>query len=222
MLSIGETDTGTMPSSTRHRAERPPMTKQRRNTRTEAAIKSAFITLMKQKGLAAMTVSDIARLANINRGTFYTHYTDKFDLCQQLIDDAQNDLTAIMRSSISNNRRNEHGTTEVITYDTILACLQYIKQDYPFFDAISHSGNDMALYNKCKDMLAELLIMESAHINHYPQFADIPPVYAKEMLASSAMSAIWLWLKRGCMEPPETIAHLIDTAKHLAPMDLLQ
>ena len=69
------------------------MTKQQRNTRTEAAIRSAFITLMKQKGLAAMTVSDIARLANINRGTFYKNYTDKFDLCQQLIDDAQNDLT---------------------------------------------------------------------------------------------------------------------------------
>ena len=116
------------------------MTKQQRNTRTEAAIRSAFITLMKQKGLAAMTVSDIARLANINRGTFYTHYTDKFDLCQQLIDDAQNDLTAIMRSSSNNNHRNDHGHTEVISYDMILACLQYIKHDYAFFDAISHSG----------------------------------------------------------------------------------
>lgn len=200
------------------------MTKQQRNTRTEAAIRSAFITLMKQKGLAAMTVSDIARLANINRGTFYTHYTDKFDLCQQLIDDAQNDLTAIMRSSGSNNNhRNDHGHTEVISYDMILACLQYIKHDYAFFDAISHSGNDMELYNKCKDLLAELLMMESAHISQYQRFADdIPPVYAKEMLASSAMSAIWLWLKRGCVEPPETIAHLIDTAKHLAPIDMLQ
>ena len=51
-----------------------------RNTRTEARIKAAFTTLVRTKGFDSMSVSDIARTAGINRGTFYMHYTDKFDL----------------------------------------------------------------------------------------------------------------------------------------------
>lgn len=69
---------------------------QRRHTKTEARIKAAFTTLVKDKGFDAMTVSDLARTANINRGTFYMHYIDKFDLRDQLLDDAIADLTSIL------------------------------------------------------------------------------------------------------------------------------
>ena len=44
-----------------------------RQTKTEAKIKAAFTTLVKNKGFDAMTVSDLAREADINRGTFYMH-----------------------------------------------------------------------------------------------------------------------------------------------------
>ena len=65
----------------------------RRIQRTKMAIREAFITLMNEKGFNAITVSDIAEHANINRGTFYVHYQDKYDLLEktqsELIDQVQ-------------------------------------------------------------------------------------------------------------------------------------
>jgi len=51
----------------------------RRIARTKAAIREALVALIEEKGFDALTVKDIATRANINRGTFYLHYKDKFD-----------------------------------------------------------------------------------------------------------------------------------------------
>lgn len=51
-----------------------------RQTKTELKLQQALTELLPTKGLANMTVSDICRTAGINRGTFYAHYIDKYDL----------------------------------------------------------------------------------------------------------------------------------------------
>src|SRR5579862_8776053 len=48
--------------------------------RTHKLLQEALIELTIQKGFAAVTVSDLTKSAGINRGTFYRHYEDKFDL----------------------------------------------------------------------------------------------------------------------------------------------
>lgn len=200
---------------------------QHRNTRTEGAIKEAFITLTNAKGFDAMTVSDLAREAHINRGTFYTHYTDKFDLRQQLLSNAMSDLTQIMLTPGPSFPRQTTGPQQtgadgqLIPYNALLDGLRYIKNDFAFFDAISHSGNDMQLYNRTKDIITELLLIEAEKVGKKPNRDDIPSVYVREMLAASLTAIVWLWLKRGCDEPPETIATIIDRARTLAPVDLL-
>ncbi|MBT1176782.1 TetR/AcrR family transcriptional regulator [Bifidobacterium callimiconis] len=196
---------------------------QHRNTRTEGAIKEAFITLTNAKGFDAMTVSDLAREAHINRGTFYTHYTDKFDLRQQLLANAISDLTQIMLNpgSALEQPATSGPEGQLIPYAALLGGLRYIKNDFAFFDAISHSGNDMQLYNRTKDIITELLLIEAEKMGKKPGRDNIPAVYAREMLAASLTAIVWLWLKRGCEESPETIATIIDHARTLAPADLL-
>ncbi|MDN6250020.1 MAG: TetR/AcrR family transcriptional regulator, partial [Tetragenococcus koreensis] len=55
-----------------------------RNTQTKVKIKQALIQLLNQKHLEEITVSDITRNSQINRGTFYLHYLDKYDLIEKL------------------------------------------------------------------------------------------------------------------------------------------
>lgn len=45
----------------------------KRNTQTKEKIKRTFIDLINEKGLESMTVRDVARKSEINRGTFYLH-----------------------------------------------------------------------------------------------------------------------------------------------------
>ncbi|MGL3600309.1 TetR/AcrR family transcriptional regulator, partial [Veillonella sp. ZSJB6] len=54
-----------------------------RITRTKQLIKSAFLELIDEHGFEAVTVKAITERAGINRGTFYSHYVDKFDLMEK-------------------------------------------------------------------------------------------------------------------------------------------
>ncbi|KFJ01237.1 TetR/AcrR family transcriptional regulator [Bifidobacterium stellenboschense] len=205
----------------------------KRHTKTEAKIKAAFTTLVQSKGFDAMTVSDIARTAGINRGTFYMHYLDKFDLRQQLIDDTIADLTAILVDDTiadgadADTRTVSHTAGRAICdafrTESISAALRYVRDDYAFFNAISRSGNDMQLYDKLKKVLKQLIVTQAQRLGADPQSAynGIPADYAMEILVSAVSSIIWLWIRRGCRETPEEICRIIEINKSTAPIDIL-
>jgi AcrR family transcriptional regulator len=59
----------------------------RRILKTKEAINKAFLELFSDKEFEQITINDIADRANVNRGTIYLHYTDKYDLLNKCIDD---------------------------------------------------------------------------------------------------------------------------------------
>jgi AcrR family transcriptional regulator len=64
----------------------------RRIEKTRQLIMDTFMELMKEKGFEKLTIRDIAERANINRGTVYLHYIDKYDLLDKCIDNYVNEL----------------------------------------------------------------------------------------------------------------------------------
>lgn len=58
---------------------------QRRN-RTKEHFQLALIDLVKEKGFHSVTVKDIVDKSKYNRSTFYTHYQDKYELAEDLLD----------------------------------------------------------------------------------------------------------------------------------------
>ena len=56
-------------------------------TRTDAAIKEALVELLRSKGLADITVSELARVAHVSRSTFYQHYGNPADVYDALVAD---------------------------------------------------------------------------------------------------------------------------------------
>ncbi|PTK65549.1 TetR/AcrR family transcriptional regulator, partial [Staphylococcus haemolyticus] len=63
------------------------MKEDRRIRKTKSAIKRAFTDLLKKKDLDKITVQDISNQADINRGTFYLHYEDKYMLLTDMEDE---------------------------------------------------------------------------------------------------------------------------------------
>ena len=53
--------------------------------KTVRAIRSAFLELILTKPVHRITVTELARRAEINKGTFYLHYADIYDLYNQLV-----------------------------------------------------------------------------------------------------------------------------------------
>ncbi|WP_019377197.1 TetR/AcrR family transcriptional regulator [Virgibacillus halodenitrificans] len=50
------------------------------NENTKQRIETEFIKLLESEGFERISVKQIAVCANINRGTFYLHYIDKYDV----------------------------------------------------------------------------------------------------------------------------------------------
>jgi AcrR family transcriptional regulator len=59
----------------------------RRIRKTRELIRQALIKLLLKKELSNITVSELAEIADINRGTFYLHYKDVADLFSQIEDE---------------------------------------------------------------------------------------------------------------------------------------
>ncbi len=72
------------------------MTLDRRKKFTRMVLKDSLMTLLKEKQISAITVKEICALADINRSTYYSHYSDQYDLLakieEELIDDMYDTL----------------------------------------------------------------------------------------------------------------------------------
>jgi AcrR family transcriptional regulator len=63
----------------------PPRSVDRRIQRTRQLLRQAFVEVAQEKGLTAVSIQDITERANVNRGTFYAHFPDKYALMSDLI-----------------------------------------------------------------------------------------------------------------------------------------
>lgn len=67
--------------------------KQDRRTRyTRQTIKDTFLELLKQKSFTKITVTEVCKNAEINRGTFYLHYYDIYDVLSDIFNDMTQDM----------------------------------------------------------------------------------------------------------------------------------
>ena len=57
----------------------------RRVQRTQQLLKQAFLEVAQEKGFAAMNIQDVTDRANVNRGTFYAHFPDKYALLETIL-----------------------------------------------------------------------------------------------------------------------------------------
>lgn len=191
----------------------------KRNTGTKQQIKNAFTKLLKEKGIESLTISDIARDANINRGTFYLHYIDKYDLMEKLENDIIDELTKIL---LRDNPNEIEDAIEIIPYNAILNALYYVKSDFEFVEALTGNGGDPMFVEKFKRILEKLILIQIDKTDKLSfSMKGLPEDYAREILLSSATAIVLLWIKKGSLESPEIIAEMLSKAKEISPYELL-
>lgn len=70
----------------------------RRVAKSKQALKQALLALLAEKSYHAVTITEIVRLADCNRGTFYAHYEHKDALLADLIDEVTAGLVEAFRA----------------------------------------------------------------------------------------------------------------------------
>lgn len=75
-----------------------------RVVKTRANIKNTFIELLSEKEFNKITIQNILDEALINRSTFYKHYSDKYELAEQLIDEIVETATSFINERFSDKK----------------------------------------------------------------------------------------------------------------------
>ena len=68
----------------------------RRIRKTRAQMRAGLAYLMKTKSIKEITVKDLVEAADINRSTFYLHYTDIYTMLETI----ENDLICQVQTAI--------------------------------------------------------------------------------------------------------------------------
>ena len=80
----------------------------RRVVRTRKAIRQAFLTLMQETEYQKITITGIAREADIDRKTFYLHYQSVEDLANEIVQDEADRIVRTCLDSLENSDDSEN------------------------------------------------------------------------------------------------------------------
>ncbi len=64
----------------------------RSSIRSKTLIRNALVSLMQEKPFEKITITDIVRRADINRGTFYAHFKDSREVLERIRSDALSEI----------------------------------------------------------------------------------------------------------------------------------
>ncbi len=178
----------------------------RRVIRTENAIKSAFIDLLKKKGFEAITVNDIVNAVNISRGTFYLHYLDKYDLLAKMQDEFIQELSENLTTyfeSVSCECTSQ--TFDKISRGYYNSFLSMFKENAALVLLYLDMDGEFSFMKKLRDLM-EFNLTHNLYFWLNIQNTSIPSQYIFAYLFGSDIHLIIEWLKGKCVEPVEVIA----------------
>jgi len=92
----------------------------RRVQRTRQVLQQAFMDVVQEKGFAATSIHDITERADLNRGTFYLHFEDKYQLLDAVMREQFHKLIA---SRLPTAPRWNRPTLKLLI-EAVLECLE--------------------------------------------------------------------------------------------------
>lgn len=173
-------------------------TKGNRSTgKTRRALKQALVHLLCEKPINEITVREISELADLNRGTFYLHYRDVFDMVEQI----ENEMIAeILHMLDAYTPEAEVGSPYALLKDIF----GYVAQNADMCRVLLSRNGDIALLEKLKTVV-------SGHILHYwdalldKRGSKYYALY-NAYIISGCIGLVESWLNSGMKESPEEIA----------------
>ncbi len=164
----------------------------RRIQKTKDAIIEAFVGLMAEKNFEQITINEIADKANVNRGTIYLHYVDKYDLLNQCI---ENHLNQLFESCYPHE-----AAADFSSKDSILRTFEYLEQHAFFYSTMLTNKGIPAFRNRLLAMVLHSLRehIDMSGINH-----DINKEVLAQFMASAVVGVLEWWITRSMPYPPK-------------------
>lgn len=180
-----------------------------RIARTKELILAALIDLIDEKSLDAITVRDITNKAGINRGTFYAHYHDKFDLVATYEDEIMAEIAKIAKESIL-EYISSADLDELTILPQAVTLFECFYEHGEFLRAILSPKGDLSFQTRLKDFVWDKLFSNNPEDAIYREGKLlVPGEYLAAYISSAHLGVIQQWLNTGKQESPEEMARIL-------------
>ena len=180
--------------------------KDRRIQKTEALLREALTSLIREKAYDSIVVKEILDRANVGRSTFYTHFRDKDELLA-------NTIHEILRSAGSPQLSPSAKPYERIIRFS-LPIFEYIQehrhQQLRKTDSLSNARHRFILHERLQNVLAELIGHDVERcLQARSKTADrMPSEVLVEFLASSFVLVLHWWVETESPLTPKEVNEL--------------
>lgn len=148
--------------------------------RSRRLINEALAEIMNEKAMEKITVTDVVKRADLNRGTFYAHYRDINDVLEKQIVFLCSELRTVLHERSLNSKSPD-------PYIVLKQIQKSLERNLPFFTSLIKSGNYTNLSIQLRQVFIDYMLeheKEFSNNNHEDYLFNI-------MFASGGISAMY-------------------------------
>lgn len=188
----------------------------RRTIRTKKLIRSALAELIDEKGFINISVTDLAQRADINRGTFYLHYVDKYDLLEKIENEIIQEMEEETKHLDPINMRNIDTTNKPLPF--MVTLFEYFRENSVIIKSILGPKGDPTFERKIKKFIETNLFEKQKSKSFNVDQAVISEEYFIPYILSADLGVIQHWLEKGMEESSDEMALILARMSLLGPL----
>lgn len=168
----------------------------RRIHKTRKIIKDTLTEMMHEKPVDQITVKELAERADLNRGTFYFHYRDIYDLLEKSEAEVIEDITQILKK-INPKEVAKYASINQ-PYPALIELFEWFKDNINFGKALMGRYGDISFLDKISTALKSDLFIPNGN----SLFND----YLTSYMAHGFLGMIIQWFDENASTSPEEMA----------------
>ncbi|WP_066174401.1 TetR/AcrR family transcriptional regulator [Bacillus marinisedimentorum] len=171
----------------------------RRKKYTRKVLKESLITLLADKPISAITVKEVCEIADINRSTFYTHYTDHYDLLNKIEEEITEDMSRYLNDYRYTIEEESIQMTEKI--------LEYVTQNKIVFQTLLNKNGSPTFEKRMMNLTQQFMMSNLVNDN---VIRKEDSRYLSTFVISGSIHVIKDWIGNDMDRPPLEMAVMIN------------
>lgn len=174
--------------------------------KTKEKIQKSFLQLLKEKNFMKVSVQDITTVANINRGTFYLHYQDKYDLLNQMEESLLNGLEMHLECLKPDILLLEAEKGKVSMHS--VEVFHYIQMNAERFQVFLGGNNHICFHKRLKHFFINHFAEKMMKNEMFFKGLTVPQNYLSSFATSAFLGLIEQWFDNDLAESPSEMAEM--------------
>lgn len=169
---------------------------------TRLLLRKAFMELLRKKSIQNISIKELCETAGVNRGTFYTHYTDIYDLRDQIEEEMLQDFEKSLEPI------KQFGHERLTLVRITAAVFQCLKDNSDLCTVTLGDYGDKAFALKLVNLGREKCI--AAYSKYFRDASPKKLEYYYAFVSSGCIGLLQKWLADGMTSSAEEMARIAE------------